>query len=765
MADTIPVTEMQDQAENALATMNANYRQNSAYTAMRNMYGPALAGDPQGMLQVQGYNFNNQMEPLQLQNQQITNTGLQNQTNYLAQSYPLQLTGQDLENQGKAITNSTAQIANSSAGLTLAGQKAWQVHTALSAAINNLGVSLNGVTDPGTRTAIAQTELGRVAGQIGMDPNDPAQAAALQPYISAIAAQGAAALPAIQNDLDGTVMGGLSLADKGAFMKNLADTKLDAARTTQAQAETTGANAKALTDVGTQISALQAKEQGLGFIQNRTNLLLDQPGAAGQAPTPGLISKAQALIPQFAPNPLLRRARAEMPGTAEYQFEQLMDQVKPNAALEDLTNSAAQGLHLGRPAVAEFNGASTALTNADLGQDPAQISSSLGALKDGYQQLASGYNSQIQTLHQQRDALQTNYNGMLSTQAQPVQAGSPGATAGSQNAQPIPLAPQQPNATAAALPPNSPPALGQAITSATSDPAWQDYLVRTSGIESDFGRNQSTSSAGAQGAFQFIGKTAKQFGVTDPSDPAQEAQATLAYAAANAKVLQKAGITPTPADLYLAHNQGGDGAAKLLSSDPNKLAGSVVPMRNILQNGGNQNTTVGQFVKMFYDRYQAAGKYGSGAPLGSPQNPKPTGYLVPVGSAAPQPQQTALQNYLTQALGQMPAGPNAANAATATPATATPAAPASLLPPGSAPLAPSTAATYQPAGSPAPVAAPAPQPQVQPMSPGQMPGLTPGDKAGPTPPVKPLPWTQVLAQVKALQKKYGLPDLPTTGGQ
>ena len=51
------------------------------------------------------------------------------------------------------------------------------------------------------------------------------------------------------------------------------------------------------------------------------------------------------------------------------------------------------------------------------------------------------------------------------------------------------------------------------------------------------------------------------------------------------------------------------------------------------------------------------------------------------------------------------------------------------------------------------------------MSPGQMPGLTPGDKAGPTPPVKPLPWTQVLAQVKALQKKYGLPDLPTTGGQ
>lgn len=130
------------------------------------------------------------------------------------------------------------------------------------------------------------------------------------------------------------------------------------------------------------------------------------------------------------------------------------------------------------------------------------------------------------------------------------------------------------------------------------------YLGRTASIETGgkFDTSAVNKDSGASGLFQFVRSTARQYKV-DPFDVQSSTDGAARLAADNARGLRTAlGREPTGADLYLAHQQGVGGAAKLLSN-PDALAASLVGTKAVVQNGGRQDMTAREFTAMWQAKF------------------------------------------------------------------------------------------------------------------------------------------------------------------
>jgi hypothetical protein len=124
------------------------------------------------------------------------------------------------------------------------------------------------------------------------------------------------------------------------------------------------------------------------------------------------------------------------------------------------------------------------------------------------------------------------------------------------------------------------------------------FLAKTANIESKFDPNAQNKS-GATGLFQFMPQTAAQYGLSNPRDPVASTDAAARLAKDNAETLRSAlGRDPTAGELYLAHQQGAGGAARLLSN-PDAPVSRVVPLKNVVANGGSPDMTAGQFASMW----------------------------------------------------------------------------------------------------------------------------------------------------------------------
>lgn len=155
------------------------------------------------------------------------------------------------------------------------------------------------------------------------------------------------------------------------------------------------------------------------------------------------------------------------------------------------------------------------------------------------------------------------------------------------------------------------------------------FLDRTAGIESAYNAGARNPS-GASGLFQFMPETAKEYGLADPFDPAASTDAAGRLAAANKALLRNAlGREPTAAELYLAHQQGGAGAARLLSN-PDVPAWSIVGKQAVLQNGGNLDMSAGQFAGKWLNEF--AGGEGRGYGVVSQYEPGNVPGVVPFGA-------------------------------------------------------------------------------------------------------------------------------------
>jgi hypothetical protein len=153
------------------------------------------------------------------------------------------------------------------------------------------------------------------------------------------------------------------------------------------------------------------------------------------------------------------------------------------------------------------------------------------------------------------------------------------------------------------------------------------YLDRTYMIESGGNPNAQNPNSSAGGGFQFIDSTARAYGLTDKFDLNAAADAAARLASDNRDILRKAlGREPTAAELYLAHQQGGGGAARLLSN-PDALAVDIVGAEAVRLNGGSAGMTARQFAGLWINKFNNAPTGTGSTYTGTPGRRSPRGTL------------------------------------------------------------------------------------------------------------------------------------------
>lgn len=137
------------------------------------------------------------------------------------------------------------------------------------------------------------------------------------------------------------------------------------------------------------------------------------------------------------------------------------------------------------------------------------------------------------------------------------------------------------------------------------------YMTRLATVESSGNPSAYNKGSKAAGMFQFIPDTARLYGLSDPYNVAAAADAAGRLAADNAKYLRAGlGRDPNAGELYLAHQQGAEGAKQLLL-DPNRAATAATSHRNLASNGYTNGMTAGQFASKWTSKFDNLGNYGS----------------------------------------------------------------------------------------------------------------------------------------------------------
>ena len=139
-----------------------------------------------------------------------------------------------------------------------------------------------------------------------------------------------------------------------------------------------------------------------------------------------------------------------------------------------------------------------------------------------------------------------------------------------------------------------------------------ETLVAIAQIESGLNPNAKNPNSSAGGLLQFVDGTAKGYGLANKFDPVQSADAGARLLKDNRTYLAKAlGREPTPGELYLAHQQGAGGAAKLLAN-PNRRASDLVGYDAVRLNGGSATMTAADFASKWTSKVK--GKAAAAAP-------------------------------------------------------------------------------------------------------------------------------------------------------
>jgi hypothetical protein len=132
------------------------------------------------------------------------------------------------------------------------------------------------------------------------------------------------------------------------------------------------------------------------------------------------------------------------------------------------------------------------------------------------------------------------------------------------------------------------------------------FLERTAFLESGGNPSAKNPDSSAGGLFQQIDDNARAYGVKDRFDPVQSTDGAVDFAVDNMRILTTAlGREPTAAELYLAHQQGGEGARRLLVN-PNAKAVDVVGADAVRLNRGDVNMTAGEFASLWLDKFNNA---------------------------------------------------------------------------------------------------------------------------------------------------------------
>jgi hypothetical protein len=155
--------------------------------------------------------------------------------------------------------------------------------------------------------------------------------------------------------------------------------------------------------------------------------------------------------------------------------------------------------------------------------------------------------------------------------------------------------------------PETSPLIGTIQAAAAKHGVDPQTLLTIGRIESNLDPNADNPVSSAGGLFQFTDRTAKFYGLTDKNDPAQSSDAAARMLKDSQSYLTKRlGREPEPWELYLAHQQGPGGAARLLAN-PDAPAESIVGHDAVVNNGGEAGMTAGQFADIWRQKFDKAG--------------------------------------------------------------------------------------------------------------------------------------------------------------
>ena len=129
------------------------------------------------------------------------------------------------------------------------------------------------------------------------------------------------------------------------------------------------------------------------------------------------------------------------------------------------------------------------------------------------------------------------------------------------------------------------------------------FLMKVAQIESGYDPGAKNPYSSAGGLFQQTDGNAAQYGVSNRFDAGQSADGAARFARDNINALTKRlGRAPTEGELYLAHQQGGGGAAALLSN-PGARAVDIVGRDAVLANGGDLSMSAGAFAAKWTSKF------------------------------------------------------------------------------------------------------------------------------------------------------------------
>lgn len=152
-----------------------------------------------------------------------------------------------------------------------------------------------------------------------------------------------------------------------------------------------------------------------------------------------------------------------------------------------------------------------------------------------------------------------------------------------------------------------------------------DYLINLAMAESNGNPYATSKKSSAKGLFQLTDKTSESLGVKDPFNVYSSAFAVAKMSRDHIDIFRnKMGRDPTDAELYVAHQQGINGALSLLKN-PDKLAIESVSKDAIVNNKGNVKMTGREFfnvVANYYKKHSGSETASSLLPISPPYEQK-----------------------------------------------------------------------------------------------------------------------------------------------
>lgn len=354
--------------------LTADERKTAAYNALASTYGVALAGDPDTALKAQTYGQREKTNPIEVQQAganltgtNLDNTGKQQTNDYNALANPKKLVGLDLTNENTQATTANTQAQTNETNTLLPGKVSQQ-----GATLKQTNAQ-TGLTNAETAKTGVETQQSRLALNTAQAAQDRQGAMGLLASLSDTAATGGdiggkfdemAPLIAKYEGVDPSHMAPLRaqlVKDPIGTINRLTDA-INAAQTAALGGSGKAAGLATMVKLGNQQMGLK---DGLTLMQSRVE------GAQEIADT------MTTLLPQMSELPTVAKAKALIPGTPEYQFHQLADQLRSNLSLNDLQAMKNTGLSMGRVTNAEMAAAGNALANLDIGLPKATLVANL----------------------------------------------------------------------------------------------------------------------------------------------------------------------------------------------------------------------------------------------------------------------------------------------------------------------------------------------------------------------------------------------------